>query len=103
MWVILAGATIVMMFIAIYQYYWSLFAAGLSSQLKWEVTVVQLAFTLYTFAATFIQPFSGYLADEFGPRVISLAAALLVAGGFLLSSTITSPAQLYVYYKYSLL
>ena len=98
-WVILAGAVIVMMFIGIYQYSWSLFAAGLCSQLKWEVTAIQLAFTLYTFAATLIQPFSGYLADEFGPRVISLAAALLVAGGFLLSSTITSPAQLYVYYS----
>lgn len=57
-----------MMFIGIYQYSWSLFTAGLSSQLKWEATVVQLAFTLYTFVATFIQPFSGYLADEFGPQ-----------------------------------
>jgi OFA family oxalate/formate antiporter-like MFS transporter len=98
-WIILVGAIIVMMFISIYQYSWSLFASGLKSNLRWEVTTIQLAFTLYTFAATFIQPFSGYFADKFGPRVIAIIGGLLVAAGFLLCSTIISPVQLYIYYS----
>ncbi|MFP3268317.1 MAG: OFA family MFS transporter [Desulfurococcales archaeon] len=97
-WVILVGAIIVMMFISIYQYSWSLFASGLNSDLKWSMTTIQMAFTLYTYAATFIQPFSGYFADKFGPRTIAILGGLLVAAGFLLCSTITSPIQLYLYY-----
>ncbi|MGC9186925.1 MAG: MFS transporter [Fervidicoccaceae archaeon] len=97
-WVILVGAIIVMMFISIYQYSWSLFASGIKSDLKWEMTTIQVAFTLYTYAATFIQPFSGYFADKFGPRTIAIIGGLLTSAGFLLSSTITSPLQLYLYY-----
>ncbi|MEM2788668.1 MAG: OFA family MFS transporter [Candidatus Bathyarchaeia archaeon] len=97
-WVLLAGATIVMAFIAIYQYSWSLFALGLSVDLKWPMTTVQLAFTLYTYVATFVQPLSGYFADKFGPKKLSVLAGLLAATGFLLSSRVTSPLELYVYY-----
>ncbi|MBS7625018.1 OFA family MFS transporter [Candidatus Bathyarchaeota archaeon] len=97
-WVLLAGATIVMAFIAIYQYSWSLFALGLSVDLKWPMTTVQLAFTLYTYVATFVQPLSGYFADKFGPKKLSVLAGLLAATGFLLSSRVTSPLELYIYY-----
>lgn len=87
-----------MAFIAIYQYSWSLFALGLSVDLKWPMTTVQLAFTLYTYVATFVQPLSGYFADKFGPKKLSVLAGLLAATGFLLSSRVTSPLELYVYY-----
>jgi len=97
-WILLTGAIIVMMFIAIYQYSWSLFASGLNSGLNWSMEAIQVAFTLYTYVATFVQPFSGYFADKFGPRKISVFAGLLTAVGFLLNSTITSPIHLYVYY-----
>ncbi|MEM0198577.1 MAG: MFS transporter, partial [Fervidicoccaceae archaeon] len=97
-WVVLVGAVIVMMFISIYQYSWSLFASGLNTDLKWSMTTIQVAFTLYTYAATFVQPFSGYFADKIGPRNIAILAGLLVSLGFLLCSTITSPIQLYIYY-----
>lgn len=87
-----------MAFIAIYQYSWSLFALGLSVDLKWPMTTVQLAFTLYTYVATFVQPLSGYFADKFGPKKLSVLAGLLAATGFLLSSRVTSPLELYIYY-----
>jgi len=98
-WVILTGALIVMMFISIYQYSWTLFASGLKSDMKWAMTTIQLAYTIYGYAVTFVQPFSGYFADKFGPRNIAILAGLLVAAGFILSSTITSPVQLYIYYS----
>lgn len=97
-WVLLAGGIIVMMFISIYQYSWSVFASGLNTDFKWAMTTIQVAYTLYTYAATFVQPFSGWFADKFGPRTIAIIGGLLVAFGFLATSTITSPAQLYIYY-----
>jgi OFA family oxalate/formate antiporter-like MFS transporter len=97
-WGVLAGAVVVMMFIAIYQYSWSLFAFGLNSDLAWSMLEIQVTFTLYTYVATFVQPFSGYFADKFGPRNIAILAGLLVAIGFLSSSTVTSPIHLYICY-----
>ncbi|MEM3479767.1 MAG: OFA family MFS transporter [Candidatus Bathyarchaeia archaeon] len=97
-WVLLAGAVIVMMFIAIYQYSWSLFASGLNSNLGWSMTTIQAAFTLYTYAATFVQPLSGYFADKFGPRKIAVLAGLLAALGLSLNYMVSSPLHLYTYY-----
>jgi MFS family permease len=54
----------VMMIISIYQYSWSLFAFALSRELKWDLATVGLAFTVFAYTATFIQPFSGYIADS---------------------------------------
>lgn len=88
----------VMMIISIYQYSWSLFAFALSRELKWDLATVGLAFTVFAYTATFIQPFSGYIADSFGPRKVSILAAILVGLGFFLSSLATSPNQFYLSY-----
>ena len=96
---LLLGLTIlVMMIISIYQYSWSLFAFAISKDLKWDLATMGLAFTVFAYAATFIQPLSGYIADSFGPRKVSIIAAILVGWGFILSSFTQSPWQLYVFY-----
>lgn len=89
---------LVMMIISIYQYSWSLFAFAISKELKWDLATVGLAFTVFAYAATFIQPLSGYIADTFGPRKVSIIAAILVGLGFMLSSLTQSPWQLYIFY-----
>lgn len=88
----------VMMVISIYQYSWSLFSFVMARELHWDLATVGLAFTVFVYTATFIQPLSGYIADSFGPRAVSVFAALLTGLGFLLSSRIDSPAELYFYY-----
>lgn len=88
----------VMMIISIYQYSWSLFAFVLSEELKWDLATIGLVFTVFAYTSTFIQPFSGYIADSFGPRKVSILAAILVGLGFLLSSLATSPNELYLFY-----
>lgn len=88
----------VMMVISIYQYSWFLFAFVLSNELKWDPATIGLTFTVFSYAATFIQPFSGYIADSFGPRKVSILAAILVGMGFILSSRASSPIGLYFYY-----
>ncbi|MBM4333185.1 MAG: OFA family MFS transporter [Deltaproteobacteria bacterium] len=88
----------VMMVISIYQYSWFLFAFVLANELKWDPATIGLTFTVFSYAATFIQPFSGYIADSFGPRKVSILAAILVGLGFILSSRAASPMELYFYY-----
>jgi MFS transporter, OFA family, oxalate/formate antiporter len=97
-WVVVTVGLFVMMVISIYQYSWSLFAYSLAQEFKWDLATIGLTFTVFAYTATFIQPFSGYVADSFGPRKVSVAASVLVGLGFLLCSFATSPAQLYFFY-----
>ncbi|MEM1982785.1 MAG: OFA family MFS transporter [Sulfolobales archaeon] len=97
-WVILLSSMFVMMIISIYQYSWSLFAYAISNELRWSLTTISLAFTVFVYASTFIQPFSGFLADKYGSRKLALLSSVLVGLGFLLSSHISSPAELYLTY-----
>jgi OFA family oxalate/formate antiporter-like MFS transporter len=96
--ILLLMALLVMMVISIYQYSWSLFAFALARELKWNLATIGLTFTVFAYCVTFIQPFSGYVADSFGPRKVSILAAVLTGLGFLLCSWATTPLTLYVFY-----
>ena len=97
-WFVVSIGLFVMMVISIYQYSWSLFAYSLAQEFKWDLATIGLTFTVFAYTATFIQPFSGYIADSFGPRKVSVFASVLVGLGFLLSSLASSPGQLYFFY-----
>jgi MFS transporter, OFA family, oxalate/formate antiporter len=97
-WVVVLIGLLVMMVISIYQYSWSLFAYSLAQEFKWDLATIGLTFTVFAYTATFIQPFSGYIADSFGPRKVSVLASVIVGLGFLLSSLASSPGQLYFFY-----
>jgi len=99
-WGILPAAVAVMMLISIYQYSWFLFAYPLQHQLGWSLSSVGLVFTVFTYTATFIQPFSGYIADSYGPRKVALAASALTGTGLLLSSTAATPILMCLYYGF---
>ena len=87
----------VMMVISIYQYSWSLFAFSITKELGWDIATVSLTFTIFN-VATFLQPFTGIIADVRGPRGIALVGAFLVSLGMLLSSYVSSPWQLHLFY-----
>ena len=97
-WGLIIAAFIIMMIISIYQYSWFLFAFTLKNQFGWTLSTIGLTFTVFTYTATFIQPFSGYIADSYGPRKVAIAASLLVGIGLLLASTAKSPGLLYLFY-----
>lgn len=97
-WMLLISSFIVMMIISIYQYSWFLFAYALEMKLGWDLAMVGLAFTVFTYAATFVQPFSGLIADSYGPKKVAVVAAGFVAAGFILCSLATSPERLYLFY-----
>lgn len=97
-WGIIFSAFVIMMVISIYQYSWFLFAFALQKQYHWELSTIGLTFTVFTYAATFIQPFSGYIADSYGPRRVAMAASVLAGLGLILASTSNSPMRFYLYY-----
>ncbi|MBC8245953.1 MAG: MFS transporter, partial [Deltaproteobacteria bacterium] len=97
-WGLILSAFVIMMVISIYQYSWFLFAYTLQKQYHWSLSTIGLTFTVFTYAATFIQPFSGYIADSYGPRRVALAASVLTGLGLILASTSDTPLRLYLYY-----
>ena len=97
-WVIIFSAFIIMMLISIYQYSWFLFAYTLEKNFAWNPAAIGMTFTVFAYAATFVQPFSGFMADSYGPRKMALAASFLVGIGFILCSFVSSPHALYLFY-----
>jgi OFA family oxalate/formate antiporter-like MFS transporter len=97
-WGLILSAFVIMMVISIYQYSWFLFAYALQKQYHWNLSTIGLTFTVFTYAATFIQPFSGYIADSYGPRRVAMAASVLAGLGLILASTSGSPVRFYLYY-----
>src|SRR4030042_2032024 len=97
-WFVLFASFFIMMIISIYQYSWFLFAYAIQNRFSWDLATIGLTFTVFTYAATFIQPLSGFIADTYGPRRIAVAASFLVAGGFIAASFTKSPHYLYIVY-----
>jgi len=97
-WVLLIAAFVIMMIVSIYQYSWFLFAFAFEKQYNWSLSAIGLTFTVFTYAATFIQPLSGFIADSYGPRKVAVTASLLVGLGYILASRVTTPEWLYLYY-----
>lgn len=97
-WIVITAAFIIMMVISIYQYSWFLFAFTIEKQFNWNPAAIGLTFTVFAYAATFVQPFSGFIADSYGPRKMALAASFLAGIGFVLCSFVSSPLALYAYY-----
>jgi len=97
-WVIISAAFIIMMVISIYQYSWFLFAYTIENNFAWNPAAIGMTFTVFAYAATFVQPFSGFIADSYGPRKMALAASFLVGIGFILCSFVSTPHAFYLYY-----
>ena len=97
-WLIIFASFVIMMIISIYQYSWFLFAYAIQTQLNWDLSTIGLAFTIFAYAATFIQPFSGFIADSYGPRNVAIAASFLVGIGLILVSFAFTPPVFYLFY-----
>src|SRR3989442_9793731 len=77
-WIQLAVGIVGMVAIANLQYGWTLFVNPIDSKFHWGRGAIQIAFTVFVLAETWLVPFEGYLVDRFGPR------ALVAIGGMLL-------------------
>lgn len=71
-----------MLAIANLQYAWTLFTTPLKNDLGASLATVQWAFTIFVIAQTGLFPFTAYMIDRFGPRVVVTLASVFVAAGW---------------------
>jgi len=97
-WFQLGASLIAMIMIANLQYAWTLFVTPLQAGTGWALTDIQLAFTLFIFFQTWVQPIDGFLIDRLGPRGFITVAGLLCGLGWAGMGYATSLPMLYVLY-----
>jgi MFS transporter, OFA family, oxalate/formate antiporter len=83
-WVRLSAAVGAMMLTSIYQYSWFLFSFEIQKNWGWSLASLGLIYTIFHYTSTLVMPFSGLIADTYGPRLVAVGASLLVGAGFIL-------------------
>jgi len=94
-WWQLVFGVVCMAMIANLQYGWTLFVNPLQDKFHWSRAEIQLAFTLFVLAETWLVPLEGWLVDRYGPRFVTLAGGVLVGASWVLNSHAHSLAVLY--------
>src|SRR5712691_4828262 len=94
-WVQLVLGIVGMVAIANLQYGWTLFVNPIDSEFHWGKAAIQVAFTLFVLAETWLVPFEGYLVDRFGPRLLVAVGGLLVGAAWWINAGASSLFMLY--------
>jgi MFS transporter, OFA family, oxalate/formate antiporter len=97
-WRQLAACIVAMMAIANLQYAWTLFTIPLTQSLNATLSAVQIAFTLFILAETWLVPFEGWLVDRVGARAVVSAGGLLVGISWIGAGLVESLRGLYLFY-----
>ena len=84
-----------MSMIANLQYGWTLFVTPLDERFHWGRAAIQVAFTLFVLAETWLVPVEGYLVDRFGPRPVIVAGGVLVGLSWVIEAYADTLALLY--------
>src|SRR5580704_8689260 len=92
----LALGVLCMTMIANLQYGWTLFVNPMQAKFGWDRSAIQVAFTIFVVAETWLVPIHGYVVDKIGPRLVVFIAGLLVGGAWVLNARATSLPMLYL-------
>jgi OFA family oxalate/formate antiporter-like MFS transporter len=95
-WGQLVIGIICMVMIANLQYGWTLFVNPMDQKYHWGRAAIQVAFTIFVLAETWLVPIEGYLIDKFGPRVMIFLSGILVAVAWIINAYADTLAMLYV-------
>jgi len=94
-WIQLIVGIVGMVAIANLQYGWTLFVAPIDAKFHWGKAAIQVAFTLFVLAETWLVPFEGYLVDRFGPRLLVGIGGVLVGVAWWINSEAQTLFSLY--------
>jgi OFA family oxalate/formate antiporter-like MFS transporter len=94
-WLQLVVGIVGMVAIANLQYGWTLFVAPIDQQFHWGKAAIQVAFTLFVLAETWLVPLEAYFVDRYGPRVIVAVGGVLVGIAWVINSRADSLTMLY--------
>ena len=82
-WLQLTACVIAMAAIANLQYAWTLFTIPLTESLQVTLSAVQLTFTIFILAETWLVPVEGFLIDRLGARSVVTVGGVLVGLGWI--------------------
>lgn len=91
----LALGIICMVMIANLQYGWNLFVNPINQAHHWGRAAIQVAFSLFVLAETWLVPVESWFVDRFGPRVVVMLGGVLVALAWVIDSAANSLPVLY--------
>jgi OFA family oxalate/formate antiporter-like MFS transporter len=95
-WLQLIIGVVCMTMVANLQYGWTLFVGPLHKVFGWDRSAIQVAFTIFVLAETWLVPVEGYLVDLFGPKPLVLFGGLLVGAAWLMDSKLSTLPMLYL-------
>jgi len=79
----------------IFYYGFSTFVNPIVTELGWSMALVSGAFSLYRLEAGIAAPIVGFLLDRIGPRKLVFAGGLVMGGGFIYLSQVTTVLPFY--------
>ncbi len=94
-WIQLICGVVCMAMIANLQYGWTLFVDPIEAKHQWGRAAIQLAFTLFVLTETWLVPVEAWFVDRYGPRVVLMFGAVMIAAAWSLNSIATSLPMLY--------
>ena len=94
-WLQLGLGIVGMILIANLQYGWTLFVGPMDAAHHWGRGAIQVAFSVFVIAETWLLPFEGYVVDRIGPRAATVAGGVLVAAGWSINGVADSLPLLY--------
>ncbi|HEX9453499.1 MAG TPA: oxalate/formate MFS antiporter [Candidatus Binatia bacterium] len=94
-WLQLVVGIVGMVSIANLQYGWTLFVGPIDSQYHWGKAAIQVAFSLFVLAETWLVPLEAYFVDRYGPRIIVAIGGVLVGLAWIINSAADSLTMLY--------
>jgi len=94
-WQLILGV-ICMTMIANLQYGWTLFVNPIADKYHWQLSSIQVWFTVFVLIETWLVPVEGYLVDKYGPKIIGMIAGILVAASWVINAYADTLAMLYV-------
>jgi MFS transporter, OFA family, oxalate/formate antiporter len=95
-WGQLIAGILCMVMIANLQYGWTLFVNPIDQKYHWGTAAIQVAFSIFIATETWLVPVEGWFVDKFGPRIVVIFGAVLVAIAWAIDSVANSLALLYV-------
>lgn len=100
-WVQFVVMIIAMAAIANLQYAWTLFTKPLTQHYDVKLAAVQVAFSTFVLAETWLVPFEGFLIDKLGPKLVLGIGGVLVGMGWV-GPGLLSPTVGWVIFWYAL-
>lgn len=95
-WLQLVFGVICMCMIANMQYGWTFFVNPMQERHGWDRAAIQVAFTIFIVAETWLVPIEGWFVDKYGPKIVVLFGGLLCGIAWVMNSYATSLTVLYV-------